>query len=67
MGWPESGSVNIQSLAAGDPRYPKTVGKVELLGAEGPLQFTRDQTRLNVKLPANKPNDYAYAFKITPL
>ena len=67
MGWPESESVNIQSLAADDARYPKTVGKVELLGVEGRLQFTRDNSGLNVKLPANKPNDYACVLKITPV
>ena len=65
LGWPADGKVTIQTLAAGSAHYPKEVTRVELLGAAGPLPFTRGAQGLVVTLPANKPNDYAYALKIT--
>jgi len=36
------------------------------LGAPGALHFTRDEGGLAIDLPDHKPNDYAYAFRITP-
>ncbi len=41
--------------------------KVELLGHPGRLAFTQDATGLTVKLPSEKPCDFAYALKITGL
>ena len=66
MGWPESGKATIKSLAQGSENFPKEVAKVELLGAGGPLTFTRDASGLVVNLPEKKPNEYAYALKIMP-
>jgi alpha-L-fucosidase len=67
MSWPASGNkTTIKSLAKGNENYPKEVATVELLGNSGPLAFTRDETGLIVTLPEKKPNDYAYALKITP-
>ena len=42
--------------------YP--VKKVELLGVKGQLKFKRDAAGLKVQLPAVKPNDYAFVFRI---
>jgi hypothetical protein len=53
------------SLAAGSQHLAKQVGKVELLGV-GNVAFTRDASGLVVTMPQQKPNDYAYALKITP-
>jgi alpha-L-fucosidase len=60
--WPASG-LSISALGAAN-----SVGKisrVELLGHQGALEFSQDQGGLKIKLPSNKPCDYAYAFKIT--
>ncbi len=38
--------------------------QVHMLGVDGALAFTQDQAGLKVKLPAQKPCQYAYAFKI---
>jgi alpha-L-fucosidase len=65
MGWPENGKANIKTLAKGSEDFPKNVAKVELLGA-GNLKFARDDSGLSVTMPQEKPNDYAYALKITP-
>jgi hypothetical protein len=45
--------------------FPREVAKVELLGA-GPVTFARDASGLVVNMPEKKPNDYAYALKVTP-
>ena len=55
----------IKSLATNSPHYPKQIAKIELLGA-GELKFSRTSDALSITLPDNKPNDYAYALKITP-
>jgi alpha-L-fucosidase len=62
LGWPERGQIVIQTLAS--DKYPKPIARVELLGMKGTLVFKRDQNGLAVKLPPEKPNDYAYTFKI---
>jgi alpha-L-fucosidase len=66
MGWPADGKVTLTSLAAGAANYPKQIANVELLGSKDAVTFTRDEKALNITLPANKPNDYAYALKISP-
>jgi len=65
MGWPANGKTTLKSIAAGSENFPKEVAKVELLGS-GELKFTRDASGLTVNMPAQKPNDFAYALKITP-
>ena len=66
MGWPADGKVTLTSLATGSDKYPKQVAKIELLGSDAPVTFTRDEKALNITLPANKPNTIAYALKIVP-
>jgi hypothetical protein len=43
----------------------KPISQAMLLGRDAPLQFTRDETALTIALPLDKPNDYAYAFRIS--
>ncbi|MGO9114355.1 MAG: alpha-L-fucosidase [Thermoguttaceae bacterium] len=66
MAWPADGRATIKTLTQGSKQYPKEVARVELLGSEGPLAFSRDAAGLVVTLPQAKPNDYAYALRITP-
>ena len=65
MSWPENGKSTIKSLAQGSENFPGEIARIEMLGAET-LTFTRDASGLVVNLPAKRPNDYAYALKITP-
>lgn len=65
LGWPSNGRVLLKSLAAGGPHYAGKVKQVELLGVPGKLKFEHTKDGLAVMLPAQKPNDIAYAFKIT--
>jgi len=64
MGWPTEGQVTIRSLA----KLPGVTGKitdVKLLGYRGTLKWTHDTNGLTIQLPAQKPCDFAAAFKIS--
>jgi alpha-L-fucosidase len=65
LGWPGAQAA-IASLAAGAPGAGKITG-VQLLGHNGALDFTQDADGLKVKMPADKPCDYAYALKLAGL
>ena len=43
------------------------ITNVELLGAPGKLEWTQDSDALRVKLPAQKPSDYAIVFRVNGL
>lgn len=66
MAWPADGKVTIKTLAQGSEHYSKDIARVDLLGNSGPLAFSRDSMGLVVTLPQAKPNEYAYALRITP-
>ncbi|MBO2008837.1 alpha-L-fucosidase [Siccationidurans soli] len=66
LGWPADGQLLIAALAAGSPHYPQRVGRVELLGSPGALHFEQTAQGLALTLPAQKPNELAYAFRIMP-
>lgn len=65
MDWPGEQAL-IKSLASGQD-IGGTIGRIELLGHSGNLQFTRDAEGLKVQFPAERPCDFAYALKITGL
>ena len=58
LAWPQNGRLVVKSLAD----YP--VKSVELLGSTAKLQWTRDSGGLRVQMPREKPNEYAFAFRI---
>jgi alpha-L-fucosidase len=64
LDWPDDGKLVIKTLVEGSNAYPRPIHQVSLLGLEAPLRFTRDTAGLTITLPAEKPNDYAYAFRI---
>ncbi len=66
LGWPADGRLVLKSLAAAGPLSQAQVGRVELLGSAGPLAFAPTAEGLAVTLPAQKPNDLAYALRLTP-
>jgi alpha-L-fucosidase len=65
LGWPTNG-IALASLASTNAG-PGKISRVELLGHHGPLEFSQDESGLKIKVPAEKPCDYAYGFKITGL
>jgi alpha-L-fucosidase len=65
LSWPTNEAV-ITSLAKTNSAAGK-IREIELLGHQGRLEFSQDETGLRIKLPVEKPCDYAYVFKITGL
>jgi alpha-L-fucosidase len=73
--WPGDTAV-VATLATGpaaaakfpDGKLPEgKITSVTMLGHAGKLQFTQDADGLKVKLPPDRPCDYAYTLKITGL
>ena len=64
LSWPTNETV-ITSLST--TNVAEKITGVELLGHKGALEFSQDETGLKIKLPADKPCDFAYAFKISGL
>jgi len=63
LGWPGDGAIlAVKSLAT--ERRPHEISEVKLLGYGGPVKWRRDSEALKIQLPAQKPGDYAFAFKI---
>jgi alpha-L-fucosidase len=67
LAWPENRRLVIKSLAAGAGLTKREINKVELVGSHARLKWVRNADGLNVELPAEKPCNYAYAFKISPV
>jgi alpha-L-fucosidase len=62
MGWPASGAAVIKTLRTVTGR--KAIRSISLLGASGALSFEQKDDGLHIKLPAENPGKYAYAYKI---
>ncbi len=64
LGWPASGQLRIQVLGSGLPYLKGKVCSVSLLGSDAPIAFTQKPEGMFLTLPAQKPNDIAYVFRI---
>ena len=64
LAWPGAEAI-IRSLSPDLRLYSGEVVSVELLGSNEKLPWTRDEGGLKVKMPAQKPCDYAFVLKIT--
>ena len=67
LAWPESGKLNIKSLATGSALTQREIKTVELLGSKAKLKWMRDATGLSIELPAQKPCEHAFALRISPV
>jgi alpha-L-fucosidase len=66
MGWPDNGKVLIKSMRTESPHLSGDILKVELLGGQGSLHFTRSLQGLQIALPAARPElPYAFALRIS--
>jgi len=63
LGWPSQGEVVIHALASKAAGSQK-VGSVSLLGSDDKLRFEQQPDGLHIKVPAQAPGKYAYAFRI---
>jgi len=64
LGCPEEDEVTVRTLSSNLTVHTESIGTVELLGADGALEWTRDETGLRVKLPGDLPCEHAIVLKI---
>ena len=64
MGWPTTGELTIHTLYAGNPYLAAPVCSVNLLGSPQAIPFQQHPDGLRLTLPATKPNDSAYVFRV---
>jgi alpha-L-fucosidase len=64
LAWPTTGRLVVKSLAKKDGSTA-TVNSVALLGNRGKLAWTQTAEGLVITLPAAKPGDFAFAFRLT--
>jgi alpha-L-fucosidase len=64
LGMPTGATAVIASLAAGSRFASGQIERVEMLGFDGPLDFTRDASGLTIKLPGPPRTDFVPVFKI---
>ncbi len=68
MAWPGQSPAVIKALANHSPQLQgQKIGKVTLLGHNGPLDWKQDETGLTVKMPAEPPCEHAFALKVSGL
>ena len=67
LGWPKNGKLKIATLGRQTVIADQGIGKVTLLGQNGPLPWRRDAIALHVDLPTTlDKNQPAYVLKIEP-
>jgi alpha-L-fucosidase len=66
LAWPGQ-QLTIRSLGTGSPHAAGEVTGASLLGHPGKLEWSRNGEGLTVKMPGQKPCDYAYTVKIDGL
>lgn len=67
LGWPDNGKLLIKSLAKNSALAKQEIQAVELLGSKTRLKWSRGSDGLSIELPREKPCDYAFALKISPV
>jgi alpha-L-fucosidase len=63
MGWPEGDAV-VKALGTRSPNSPEKISHVELLGYQGSVRWTQGAEGLRVRMPGEKPCDYAVTLKV---
>jgi alpha-L-fucosidase len=64
LGWPPDGRLNLHALGAAQEQVGK-IANVSLLGHNAPLSWRQGEQALTVEMPATRPCDHAYAFRIS--
>jgi alpha-L-fucosidase len=66
LAWPGA-SVTLKTLGTASPRAAGEVRDIRLLGHDGKLSWSRNESGLTVTMPARKPCDHACALRIEGL
>jgi alpha-L-fucosidase len=65
-GWPDQRAL-IGPLATNGKHVKGKIRNVELLGHQGKLEWTQDESGLKIQLPFEAPGAHAFAFKVEGL
>jgi len=65
LAWPDDGEVMITALGANSRLYQRAIEKVELLGHGEPVQCIQHAGGLTIALPAQRPCEHAFVFRIS--
>lgn len=65
LGWPDHGRITIHSLAEAPAGGLGKISKIELVGSQSPVKWTRDAGGLQIDVPGPRTGSYAWAFRIT--
>jgi alpha-L-fucosidase len=63
LAWPGEQLI-IKSLGTSSSRWNGAVDSISLLGYEGQMEWSRDESGLTVQMPDHKPCEYAFVLKI---
>ncbi|MEM6378756.1 MAG: alpha-L-fucosidase C-terminal domain-containing protein, partial [Bacteroidota bacterium] len=64
LDWSEEGEMLVTTLAKEAGHLDKAIQKVSLLGSDQSLEWKQTDEGLRIQLPAEKPGDHAFVFKI---
>lgn len=64
LGWPTGGDLRLHTLWKNNPYTAGPVCSVELLGSNEKIHFEQKEDGLHIQLPAQKPDEPAYTFRI---
>ncbi len=64
LGWPSNGEAVIHSLGRAALGDHAKIGSVVLLSSDAKLRFEQREDGLHIQLPAQKPGNYAYSFRV---
>jgi alpha-L-fucosidase len=64
LGWPSNSEAVIHSLGRAALGDHAKIGSVVLLGSKAKLEFEQRGDGLHIQLPAQKPGNYAYSFRV---
>jgi alpha-L-fucosidase len=64
MGWPSGSKVRVHTLWKGNSYTGGPVCSVDLLGSESQLTWTQSSEGLHIQLPAAKPDEATFVFRI---
>jgi alpha-L-fucosidase len=65
LAWPTDGKVRVKTMREGGDHAPAAIRRVEMIGGSAPLRYTQTADALEVTMPPDKPNPYAYVLRIT--
>jgi hypothetical protein len=63
MGWPEK-TAAVKALGLASAQMPGKIGRVELLGYKGTLNWKQEDAALTVDMPAEKISDVGFTLKV---